>query len=210
MSKRNVFLFIPNIIGYLRIILLGLSCYYIIDQHRLGMALYIISNSLDAIDGLAARLFHQTSILGTMLDMLTDRMSTMCLLITLSHIYVEYFRIIMLLLVIDITSHWLHFFAAKLQGKESHKSTSNENSSTFMRLYYSNKLILTSVCAMEQLFYGSILMAYFERDTQYQSYLVFIALISAPGLIFKNWINLLQIYNSSKIIASIDEMSHIS
>lgn len=198
MAKRNVFLFIPNIIGYIRIFLLALSFYYMIDHHRFGMLLYLASNALDAVDGLAARLLNQSSILGSMLDMLTDRVSTMCLLVTLGHLYPSYLKLSLLLLSIDITSHWLHFFSSKMQGNESHKSISVRDIT--MRLYYQNKIVLTSVCAMEQLFYASILIFYFENSF----YLLCIGTICAPGFIFKNWINLLQIYYSSRFIASLD------
>lgn len=206
MARRRVFLFVPNIIGYARIILLGLSFYHMIRSHRLGMMLYLASNALDAVDGLAARMLNQSSILGSMLDMLTDRISTMCLLVTLSHLYSGYFQIILLLLSIDITSHWLHFFAAKLRGAESHKYSPDIDMNSMMKLYYGNKLVLTSVCGSEQIFYGSALMAHFEPN----SYFIYIASVCLPGLIFKNWINLLQIYHSSKSIASLDESAHVA
>jgi CDP-diacylglycerol--inositol 3-phosphatidyltransferase len=39
-----------------------------------------LSGLLDAVDGHAARLLNQSSKFGAMLDMLTDRCATMCLL----------------------------------------------------------------------------------------------------------------------------------
>ena len=43
--------------------------------------LFQLSGLLDAVDGHAARLLNQSSKFGAMLDMLTDRCATMCLLV---------------------------------------------------------------------------------------------------------------------------------
>lgn len=201
MGESNVFFFVPNIIGYIRILLLGWSFYHILDHHRFAMLLYFISYSLDALDGLTARLFNQSSLFGSILDMLTDRVSTMCLLMTLGHLYSpSYFFVIQILLAIDIVSHWLHFFSANIQGKTSHKSQDGETNYC-MRLYYENKLVLTSVCAMEQIFFCSLLILYYEHE----HYLLWLVFLMAPGVIFKNWINLIQIFGACRVMASIDQ-----
>lgn len=200
MSGKNIFLYIPNLIGYLRITLLGMSFYYMLDNHRLGIGLYIASYGLDALDGLAARMFNQSSLFGSMMDMLTDRVSTMCLLMTLGHLYSKYIFIIQLLLVVDIVSHWLYFFAASIQGKKSHKSSSSETNK-LMRLYYENKLVLTSVCALEQLFFASLLISNFENNY----FIHLVTALSWPGLVFKNYINILQICKACKVIGSSEQ-----
>jgi len=71
--SKNVFLFVPNIIGYVRIILLILSCYFMHHQWTTAVFCYIASVLLDAVDGHAARYFSQTSQFGAILDQLTDR-----------------------------------------------------------------------------------------------------------------------------------------
>lgn len=203
MGECSVYLYVPNIIGYIRIILLGWSFYVILDNHRLAVILYSTSCLLDAIDGLAARLFNQTSLLGSMLDMLTDRISTMALIMTLGHLYKDYFFILQFLLALDIVSHWLHFFSANIQGKTSHKKFDGETN-YLMKLYYENKLVLTLVCAMEQLFYCSLLLYNFEYDP-YGNHLLWLTTISFPALIFKNFINLLQIQKACEVMVSIDQ-----
>lgn len=45
---------------------------------------------------------------GAMLDMLTDRCSTMCLLVNLSLLYPAYTFLFQLSMSLDIASHWLH------------------------------------------------------------------------------------------------------
>ena len=200
-NKPNVFLFVPNIIGYIRILLLGFSFHYMLSDYKLALLLYSTSCLLDAFDGLAARLFNQSSVFGGMLDMLTDRVSTMCLLMTLGHLYPKYFFVIQLLLAIDIVSHWLHFFSANLQGKTSHKVADVE-AGALMRIYYENKLILTSVCALEQLFYCSLVVYKYETSEKITSLLVWPLLISVPGTLFKNYINLVQIKVACQVLAN--------
>lgn len=202
MGQYNVFFYVPNIIGYIRVLLLGWSIYIVLDNHRLAVLLYSVSYLMDALDGLAARLFNQTSLFGSMLDMLTDRVATMALLMTLGHIYSSHFFILQFLLALDIVSHWLHFFSANIQGKSSHKSQDGETN-YLMRIYYTNKTILTLVCAAEQIFYCALLLYYYE-DEQLSNYLLWPIIISLPALLFKNFINILQIQSACKVMVSID------
>ena len=45
---------------------------------------------------------------GAMLDQLTDRAATMCLLVQLSVFYPRYMFWFQMSMIIDIVSHWLH------------------------------------------------------------------------------------------------------
>ena len=45
---------------------------------------------------------------GAMLDQLTDRAATMCLLVVLSNFYPSYMFLFQLSMTIDIVSHWMH------------------------------------------------------------------------------------------------------
>lgn len=78
-GKWPVVWFIPNLVGYLRILLL-IGCYFYKDhQFEKFAVLYFVSFVLDYFDGLFARMFKQTSKFGGLLDMLTDRMGTLVL-----------------------------------------------------------------------------------------------------------------------------------
>jgi CDP-diacylglycerol--inositol 3-phosphatidyltransferase len=70
---ENVFLFVPNIIGYIRVITAGASLYYMPIHPKICTVLYFVSCILDAVDGQAARALGQTSKFGAVLDMVTDR-----------------------------------------------------------------------------------------------------------------------------------------
>ncbi|KAJ7940697.1 CDP-alcohol phosphatidyltransferase-domain-containing protein [Mycena leptocephala] len=72
-QSENVFLFVPNLIGYTRIILAGLSLHFM-SYHPIRCTIaYCVSCLLDAVDGHAARALGQTSKFGAVLDMVTDR-----------------------------------------------------------------------------------------------------------------------------------------
>lgn len=47
----NVFLFVPNLIGYGRILLGLLACYYMPTNYKLTAICYFTSAALDALDG---------------------------------------------------------------------------------------------------------------------------------------------------------------
>jgi CDP-diacylglycerol--inositol 3-phosphatidyltransferase len=82
-STENVFLFWPNIIGYWRIVLAIGALWYMPLHPRTCSALYSVSCLLDALDGYAARYLNQSTKFGAVLDMVTDRCTTACLLVSI-------------------------------------------------------------------------------------------------------------------------------
>lgn len=80
-NKWSVVWFVPNLIGYARILLLITSYFYKDRNFGIFASLYFASFALDFFDGPCARMLHQTSRFGGMLDMLTDRMGTLMLYI---------------------------------------------------------------------------------------------------------------------------------
>ncbi|XP_032297785.1 CDP-diacylglycerol--inositol 3-phosphatidyltransferase [Coturnix japonica] len=68
----NVFLFVPNVIGYIRVVLSAVSFLLMPHSPVPAAVCYGLSAALDAVDGLAARWLNQGSRVGAMLDMLTD------------------------------------------------------------------------------------------------------------------------------------------
>lgn len=159
---ENIFFFVPNIIGYLRIILSLLSFYYMPRDYVLATVFYITSQLMDALDGYFARKYNQSTKFGTMLDQLTDRCSLMSLLVVLSLFYPEYLFAFQLSMSIDIASHWLYIHTSLVQGKTNHKLVDlNEN--VIMRTYYESKPVLFTMCAGNELFYCSLYLLYFTE-----------------------------------------------
>lgn len=71
--NKSTLLTIPNLITYTRLILLILSIYSTLPYFIL---FYTTSSLLDILDGYVARYLNQQTILGSCLDMITDRLST--------------------------------------------------------------------------------------------------------------------------------------
>lgn len=58
-----------------------------------------------------------------MLDMLTDRCSTMCLLVNLALLYPRATLLFQLSMSLDVASHWLHLHRSATLGVEQLKKT---------------------------------------------------------------------------------------
>jgi len=89
-TTGQVLLYVPNLIGYARVILLIASLFFMLNDPWTTAGLYMSSALLDAFDGHAARILGQCSKFGAMLDMLTDRVATSMLLMALSVLYPKY------------------------------------------------------------------------------------------------------------------------
>ncbi|KAL8540074.1 hypothetical protein ACS0TY_001602 [Phlomoides rotata] len=143
-STLTVYLYVPNIIGYVRILM---NCYAFaicFEDKYLFSILYFISFVCDALDGWFARRLNQVSTFGAVLDMVTDRISTACLLVVLSQVY-RPGLIFLSLLALDIASHWLQMYSTFLVGKSSHKDV-KDSSSWLFRLYYGNRKFMGYCC----------------------------------------------------------------
>ena len=156
--QENIFLFVPNIIGmggkpspsqidahhlvgYARVLLAIISLYYMPLHPRRCCFLYSVSCLLDAVDGYAARKFQQSTKFGAVLDMVTDRCSTACLLVFLASAFPRWAIIFQGLISLDLASHYLHMYATLTMGGsgQSHKKI-DEGRSWVLKQYYSNNV----------------------------------------------------------------------
>jgi CDP-diacylglycerol--inositol 3-phosphatidyltransferase len=67
-----VVLYIPNLLGYARILLSFVGLHFSPTNPGLAVGIWIFSASLDLIDGILARALNQTSSLGILLDIIAD------------------------------------------------------------------------------------------------------------------------------------------
>lgn len=102
---------------------------------RYCSVLYAVSCLLDAADGLAARIFRQGTQYGAVLDMVTDRCTTTCLLVFLAKAIPEYAVLFQALISLDYASHYVHMYASLATGAGSHKNVTTENS-RLLNFYY--------------------------------------------------------------------------
>lgn len=153
-----VFLFVPNIIGYIRYAFTIMAIFTYRDRPILTLLFATLSAVLDAFDGMAARKLNQSTSFGAVLDMVCDRASDAVNLAFLGALYPEYAWIFYGDILLDITSHWFQMYAALSSGQH-HKQYKSRFSS--LNLYYSNKTVLFSLCAGNGLFIGFCYIIYF-------------------------------------------------
>ncbi|GFP54066.1 hypothetical protein ACSS6W_001722 [Trichoderma asperelloides] len=162
-SDENIFLFWPNIIGYCRIVLAIASLYYMPLHPRTCSLLYSISCLLDALDGYAARAFNQSTRFGAVLDMVTDRCTTSCLLVFLSSAFPRWAIIFQSLIALDFSSHYMHMYATLVVGgsDSSHKNI-DKSQSWLLNLYYTNKTVLFVFCLFNEVFFIALYLLSFS------------------------------------------------
>ncbi|KAH0525282.1 hypothetical protein TsFJ059_007671 [Trichoderma semiorbis] len=162
-GDENIFLFWPNIIGYCRIVLAIASLYYMPLHPRTCSLLYSVSCLLDALDGYAARAFNQSTRFGAVLDMVTDRCTTSCLLVFLSSAFPRWAIIFQGLIALDFSSHYMHMYATLVVGgsDSSHKNI-DKSQSWLLNLYYTNKTVLFVFCLFNEVFFIALYLLSFS------------------------------------------------
>ncbi|KAI8895449.1 phosphatidylinositol synthase [Globomyces pollinis-pini] len=200
MSSINpVFLFVPNIIGYSRVLFALLSLFFMPTNPHIAIFLYSLSCLLDAADGIAARHYNQSSQFGAVLDMVTDRSTTACLLIHLATMYPAFTFVFQLLVSLDLSSHYMHMVASARKGKDSHKSM-DPDTNYLMVLYYTSRPVLFLVCAGNELCFIFIYcLGWFSH------WLLWLGLlISIPVCLFKQLMNVIQLQAAAQSLAAKD------
>lgn len=133
LKTSNVFLYIPNIIGYFRYLFIILSIFTYQDHPLLTILFCSLAGILDAFDGMAARKFNQCSNFGAVLDMVCDRASDAVILAFLGALYPKYAIIFYGDILLDLTSHWYQMYAALSSGEHHKKSRSRF---ALLNIYY--------------------------------------------------------------------------
>ena len=154
---------VPFSPGYSRIVLAIASLYYMPLHPRTCSILYSVSCLLDALDGYAARYFEQSTRFGAVLDMVTDRCTTACLLVFLSTAFPRWAIVFQGLVSLDLASHYMHMYATLAMGgsETSHKAV-DRSRSWILNLYYTNKTVLFIFCALNELFFIALYLLSFS------------------------------------------------
>ncbi|KAL7977517.1 hypothetical protein Chor_009466 [Crotalus horridus] len=189
MKQENIFLFVPNLIGYARIIFAFIAFYYMPTSPLLASFFYLLSGFLDAFDGHAARALNQGTRFGAMLDMLTDRCATMCLLVNLAMLYPE------------------SALCTVVKGGESHKSI-DLTGNPILRVYYNSRPVLFIMCSGNELFYCMLYLLCFGEGPEilsgYAGLYRLILWVCTPIAITKSFISLIHLVSASCNMAALD------
>mmetsp|Transcript_25677 Transcript_25677/g.50135 ORF Transcript_25677/g.50135 Transcript_25677/m.50135 type:complete len:221 (+) Transcript_25677:76-738(+) len=206
-KQENVYLFVPNVIGYVRI-LAGIGAFYYSRNCGLFWLLYFVSYFLDCIDGYAARLFGQATRFGQMLDMVTDRCCSACLFTVLAGLYPAHEFTFNMLLALDIASHYARVYSQLLAGISSHKNVSDKEV-WLLQMYYGSQKVLFTFCLFNESFFVILYVLAFS-DTQSPHFAANVRWIfapicwyvCAPIMVLKQACNVLQLMSAcGKIVA---------
>jgi len=178
-QQENIFLFIPNLIGerssactclnsktdhigYARIVLAVGSLYFMPLHPRRCSFLYSVSCLLDALDGLAARKYNQSTTFGAVLDMVTDRCTTACLLVFLSSAFPRWSIVFQGLISLDLASHYMHMYATLTMGGsgQSHKKVDSSRSWILHQYYTSRVSSLVTQCSISLTSFQTVLFIF--------------------------------------------------
>jgi len=207
-----VYFFIPNLIGYGRIILLFAAFYVCFDSHLWFFVFYALSQLLDALDGHAARAFNQCTKFGAVLDQVTDRISTACLVVVLAQFYPSYINWFLISTGIDLASHYAHLYSSLTMGKDSHKSI-DEKQNPLLRVYYTNRKVLFTLCFGNEAFFLLLYLLRFWAGPVVvvpivSAHLTLVELgiwLVAPLAFLKQFMNFVQLLQAAADIAAVDE-----
>jgi CDP-diacylglycerol--inositol 3-phosphatidyltransferase len=158
-TPEGVLTFVPNLIGYGRVVLCGVSFVLMMarpkTQWKLAIALYFASFVGDLIDGWVARKLKQTSSFGGVLDMVTDRCGTMGLLFILGDEYRKadealdfpaWKLLFLSLQILDISSHWLQMHSSLALGMHHKSEDGNKKKNVLVRWFYKHYLFFGYLC----------------------------------------------------------------
>jgi cardiolipin synthase (CMP-forming) len=76
----------PNLLTFLRLVLAPFLVLAVLDGHfQIAFAIFVLAGITDALDGLLARILHQSTLLGQYLDPVVDKLLLSTLFLVLHH-----------------------------------------------------------------------------------------------------------------------------
>ncbi len=211
MAINKVFLFVPNIIGYIRFIFyLASFVSHSLGNWQLCISFYAIAFILDEFDGRAARAYNQSSNFGAALDMVADRCATAGLCLILAQLYPNYLLFFIGAIALDISSHYYLIYATEMLGKASHKDTSEWSKNWLLKLYYGNKSFMDILILGNELFYILLYFNFyliglnFSLGTWSLDAWQLLIVICLPIYLLKQATNVLQLQSAAQKIAALD------
>jgi CDP-diacylglycerol--inositol 3-phosphatidyltransferase len=230
----SVHLYVPNVIGYVRILaaLLAFAC--AMSSPITSVTLYFLSFACDELDGRFARMLGQQSTLGAVLDMVTDRVATCGLVaVLLGRIVlafdgswsmnvgrfdlwgwqVEREQIVVLVTVVliglmflDIFSHWFHMYASlATKGFGSSHKDLNNSDAWLLRMYYQHRIFMGYCCvSVEVLYLVAYLMTFDHILQAWGTVLLVIFALTSPGFLIKQTANVVQLRNAAIKLIDLD------
>ena len=220
-TAKDVLLYLPNLIGYTRIICAAMSFILMIctPQYWLyAIILYLMNFIGDLFDGIVARCYNQCSSYGGVLDMITDRCSTAGLLFVLAGeyqsidatlIFPMYRLLFLFLMILDISSHWVQMHST-LALQVHHKSDEgNKGKNVLVRWFYKYYYFFGYLCVGAEFTYILLYVRlHFVPSSSFTDFIAFglqiFLIICIPGCFLKQLVNIAQLASSCCAIAQHD------
>jgi CDP-diacylglycerol--inositol 3-phosphatidyltransferase len=193
-TKSPVF-FIPNILDYVRIILLIAVIFLFATHTYYAIALYALNSILDGLDGTLARLLNQQSKLGALLDFSIDRAAITILLGACIWASPHLFVLFLFVMALDIGSHFAVCYASAYNNGSHLKFLTK--GSPLLCWFSQKSWVRYSICTSHDLFFGLFIINTFIPS----SYWIILWIILSPGMLLKTWIHLEQFYLAAKFTA---------
>ncbi len=236
----NVALYIPNLIGYARILCALMAFGMSSTSVYMTLVLYFLSFACDELDGRVARLLGQQSTMGAVLDMVTDRVAT-CGLVTVLYgktmeesvlrelseyisrlvgVDIEkptYVRIVVTVVLIglmflDVMSHWFHMYASvATQGLGSSHKTTNTNDPWLIQMYYKHRIFMGYCCVCVEVEYLMLYaMTCHEVMGPWSRVASAVALLCGPGFLLKQVANAIQLRHACTRLIELDQQQQVT
>jgi CDP-diacylglycerol--inositol 3-phosphatidyltransferase len=173
--------------------------------------LYLASFIGDLVDGWAARKLSQMRSYGGVLDMVTDRCSTLGLLCVLggepAYRNVVQWRVLFLLLqILDVSSHWMQMHSSLALGAHHKSAEGNVDKNFLVRWFYQYYYFFGYLCVGAEFTY--ILLYIRSKADDDKSILLaftnYALAVTTPGCIAKQFVNVMQLCSSCYAIAKSD------
>ncbi|CAL5354964.1 unnamed protein product [Camellia sinensis] len=213
--KLSVYLYIPNIIGYIRVLMNCFAFYICFSDKKLFSVLYFVkvlnawmcgfSFVCDALDGWFARKFNQ--VFRPLERFWTWLQIGLALLVYWPGL------VFLSLLALDIASHWLQMYSTFLVGKVSHKDVKDSTNWLF-KAYYGNRIFMCYCCvACEVLYIILFLLAKNQNEnlknvimnaTKQNSVLSVLLVLLVVGWAIKQAVNVIQIKTAADACVDYD------
>ena len=187
-SQYPVLWYYPNVVCYIRIILLVLSvCLFAKNLIFYSLIVYATSAILDAFDGFLARAIKQISNFGAILDYNIDRVNTLVLFGFLIAVKPLLLGVWILILSVDVFSHLCRLHLVNILSASHHKKIPSQF--RLLNSYYKSQIILFLACLFYDGFLVGMIGYFSDRPLFIYSLLMVFCL---PGFLFKVIIHIQQ------------------
>jgi phosphatidylglycerophosphate synthase len=152
-----VSLWLPNLCTYVRIAACGNAFAVAFTDKKLFTVLWLFCFICNELSRYISRLMNLSSTLGDVLVHVSSRISTTGLLLILSHLFRRDYRVLLLLLELDIASHWLRIYC-EVMSKKSHC----QHLEKYQNFLYVHPLFRLFCALSQEVMYISLYLLSFE------------------------------------------------